>query len=216
MKLLSNSEQHLVKLKETITTVNECLRKRLDMSANAADGLFMNMRWVDPANWGNVDEEIQMMLSVAEHFKVTLQHAKFNFDQRALKQEWKRLKDLVQLFYRRWKAKKLWQQILEYRREEFPNVCLLVEIIFCIGPSNTIVEKCFSQLTAMLSDRRCNLGPTTMEDLLLIQTNHLSWTPDERDELIDCALVKYMSKRRKLKLDNASFNMIGVSDRKRT
>ena len=49
-----------------------------------------------------------------------------------------------------------------------------------------------------------------MEDLLIVQTNHLSWTPQERDELIDCALRKFMSKRRKLKLETTSFNMIGV------
>ena len=55
-----------------------------------------------------------------------------------------------------------------------------------------------------------------MEDLLIVQTNHLSWTPQERDELIDCALRKFMSKRRKLKLETTSFNMIGVCDRKRT
>ena len=51
---------------------------------------------------------------------------------------------------------------------------------------------------------------------MVVQTNHLSWTPQERDELIDCALRKFMSKRRKLKLDTTSFNMIGVHDRKRT
>ena len=51
---------------------------------------------------------------------------------------------------------------------------------------------------------------------MVVQTNHLSWNPQERDQLIGCALIKFMSKRRKLKLDTTSFNMFGVCDRKRT
>ena len=38
----------------------------------------------------------------------------------------------------------------------------------------------------------------------------------EQDELIYCALRKFTSKRRKLKLDATSFNMIGLCDTKRT
>ena len=51
---------------------------------------------------------------------------------------------------------------------------------------------------------------------MVLQTNHLSWTSQERDQLIGCALIKFMSKSRKLKLDTTSFDMFGVRDRKRT
>jgi hypothetical protein len=40
-----------------------------------------------------------------------------------------------------------------------------------------------------------------MEDLILIKINNLSWTPHERDEIIQMALNTHMKKRRKLILD---------------
>ena len=80
-----------------------------------------------------------------------------------------------------------------------------------LGPSNSVVEKGFSQLTTMLSDRRLSMKPITMENLMIIKVNHLTWSPEERDEIIERALEIYMQKkRRKMKLDVTPFNMIGV------
>lgn len=112
------------------------------------------------------------------------------------------------------KAKVLWQKTFEYRRSEFPSICLLAEIVLCLGPSNSIAEKGFSQLTAMLSDRRLSMGVDTMDDLLLVKVNNLSWTVQERDEIIDMALENYMKTRRKLQIDTTPFRLLGV-DRKR-
>ena len=39
------------------------------------------------------------------------------------------------------------QAVLEenfHRRQKFKNICLIVEIIMCIGPSNSVVEGGFS------------------------------------------------------------------------
>lgn len=189
-----------------VEEVNRCLNARFE-SFN--DDFFQNMTWMDPANWTGTAAELEMMTKVATHFAVPLQFV--GFVPAALKKEWPKLKNTVRFFYNGVHARKVWQRIFTYRRQEFGNVCLLVEIILCLGPSNSIVEKGFSQLTAMLSDRRLCLRPDSMEDLLLIKINHLSWTPAERDEIIDMALNKYMAKRRKLRIDNTPFNLLGLA-----
>ena len=118
---------------------------------------------------------------------------------------------MVDMFYKGVKSSDLWQKILTYKEKQFPNICLLAEIVLTLGPSNSVVEKGFSQLTAMLSDRRLSMKPITMGNLLIIKVNHLTWPPEERDEIIERALEIYMQKkRRKLKLDVTPFNMIGV------
>ena len=80
-------------------------------------------------------------------------------------------------------------------------MCLLVEVVMCIGPSNAIVEGGFSHLTAMLSDIRLNLAHNTMENLL-VKVNDLVWADEEREEVIQSALEKVMSTRRKCKIDH--------------
>ena len=84
-----------------------------------------------------------MMTKLSTHFAVPLQFA--GFVQSSLKKEWPKLKKVVQYFYRGVTAKELWEKFFLYRRSDFVNVCLLVEIIMCLGPSNSLVEKGFSQ-----------------------------------------------------------------------
>ena len=83
---------------------------------------------------------------------------------------------------------------------QFVNVCLLAELILCLGVSNNIVEAGFSYLTAMLSDRRLSISHSTMEDLMMIKANQSVWSPKEKDDILDSALDHYMSKRRKLQV----------------
>ena len=61
----------------------------------------------------------------------------------------------------------LWEQVFSYKRAKYPNICAIAEIVLCVGASNSVVEKGFSQLSSMLSDRRLNLGADTMEILRL-------------------------------------------------
>ena len=116
------------------------------------------------------------------------------------------------------KSADLWERILTYRRADYVNVCLLVEVVLAIGLSNSTVEAGFSFLSAMLSDIRLSLRHDTMEDLLIIKANDRLWTATERDAIIDLALTTYMGKRRKLKLqpvDGGNFGMLGEAKRKR-
>ena len=112
------------------------------------------------------------------------------------------MKRTVQFYYQGVNATVLWTKIFQYRKNEFPNICLLAEIVLCMGVSNSTVEKGFSQLTAMLSDRRLSLVADTMEDLQVIRTNHLSWTEAERAELLETATTSNMASRRKLRVED--------------
>ena len=120
---------------------------------------------MDPANWCDTAQELQSLEFLAKHFEVTLANAGFN--QTRLRTEWRDLKRIVTFFYRGVNS------VCCERRSCFidvqnlqTSVCWLK--LFCVlaGPSNSIVEKCFSQLSAMLSDPRLSLGPDVMEDLL--------------------------------------------------
>ena len=47
----------------------------------------------------------------------------------------------------------LWKNILSHKLKEFPNVCLLAELImYCLSGSNSAVEMGFRILTMMVSD----------------------------------------------------------------
>jgi len=177
--------------------------------------VYKNMTWIDPANWISTKTELQCLEKMVEHFKVPLEHHGFTFESPKLKAEWKDLKHLVRNFYPGVRCKKLWKQILQYRMEQFPNICLLAQIVLAIGVSNSVVESGFSHLSSMLTDRRLSLNHSTMEDLLLLKINHHSWVDSDRDEIITSALKKYTRKRRCTKLDNTPFNMLGIHHVKR-
>ena len=152
------------------------------------------MFWLYPANWreDDVTAEVEAMEVVAAHFSTSL--AAVGFQSSKIKREWQMLKVLHTSFYR--------GQIVQYRRDDMPNICLLVEVAMAIGVSNSTVECGFSILTSMLSDRRLSLNHNTMEDLLLIKANHHSWEELERDEILEDALKVFMSKRRKRVTDD--------------
>lgn len=50
---------------------------------------------------------------------------------------------------------------------------------------------------------------------MVIMANHRYWTPSERDEIIEAALDKHMSKKRKLRLDTTHFNMLGAGKKRK-
>jgi transcriptional antiterminator len=99
-------------------------------------------------------------------------------------------------------AKSVWGKIIQYRRKLFPNICLMVELLLCLGMSNSTVESGFSHLTAMLRDNRLSLKHRTMENLLIIKINDLVWNNEEREDILESALNHFLQKRRKIKLEN--------------
>ena len=173
------------------------------------------MMWANPANWSSTTFELKSLNFLASHFAVTISVT--TFDPEKLKKEWKNLKLTVNSYYKKVKASQLWERILQYRQNKFPNICLLVEIVIAVGMSNSVVESCFSFLSAMLSDRRLSLKQNDMENLILIiKANHYLWSEEECNEIIEIELEKFTTeKKRKLQLDSRSFCQLGPK-RKRT
>ena len=94
-------------------------------------------------------------------------------------------------------SEELWKKILGFKRSEFPNVCALVEILISVSGSNSTVERAFSTLTNILTDKRLSMKHKRMEQILIISSTDKNWTIQERNEIIERAVDIYLQKRRK-------------------
>lgn len=90
----------------------------------------------------------------------------------------------------------IWQNILRYRRNEYPNICKLVSLVVSMSGSNSTVERAFSVLSSILSDRRLSLAHKVINNIMMIKANDKNWSQDERADVIERALAIYLSKRR--------------------
>ena len=80
--------------------------------------------------------------------------------------------------------------------EEFPNLCKLASLIMSISGSNSSVERTFSVVTNILSDKRLSMRHGTINESLIVYGNDDLWTTEERTEIINCAVEIYLKKRR--------------------
>ena len=97
-----------------------------------------------------------------------------------------------------------WKQVLSFRRNEYPNLWLIVELVTCISDSNSAVERCFNILTQVLTDFRLKSNHNTLQNHMIIKCNDKNWSETEREQLLARATEIYMSKRRKrLRSSNA-------------
>jgi len=193
----------LILKKAVIPEIVVCLQERFK---SFGAGIFGTMRWLDPTNWReNEGEEIESIQILIEHFRVPLSLGGFDEDVGKLQSELKSLKRVVRHHYEGTPVIRLWKTILRFRRREFPNLCLLAEIILAIAVSSGYVESTFGFLAAMLSDRRLARSHGVMADLLTVRANHLTWSEAEREQLVEFALTEFMSTRRmKIKHDGGS------------
>ena len=113
--------------------------------------------------------------------------------------EWKMFRTFVNANYRGLEAAALWEKISRYKKKEFPNLCTVAELIMCMSGSNSTVERAFSLLSLLLSDRQLSLAHTTIEDLLVIDINDKLWTTQERENIILSAAEKYQAAKRRVK-----------------
>ena len=67
------------------------------------------------------------------------------------------LRNYVKIWMKNVDSEELWKKILGFKRSEFPNVCALVEILISISGSNSTVERAFSTLTNILTDKRLSM-----------------------------------------------------------
>ena len=95
------------------------------------------------------------------------------------------LRNYVQIWMKHVDSEELWKKILEFERSEFPNVCALVEILIYISGSNSTVERAFSTLTNILTDKRLPIKNKQIEQILIISSIDKNWTVQERNEIIE-------------------------------
>ena len=126
--------------------------------------VFSKMSWCNPKYWtDNKKLCINELEQFSSHFKEPLAEAGFDW-QKAIK-EWKHVLCHIKQNLPGKSALQVWKSILHYKRTEFSNICFLVEIIFSLSDSNSFVERAFSVLTMMLTDRRLK----SLHDLLEMQ-----------------------------------------------
>ena len=70
--------------------------------------------------------------------------------------------------------------------------------------SNATVERGFSDLTNIMTDRRLSLSHESMEMMLMIKINDYSWSDSERSSIINEATERYLKKRRFTSISHAS------------
>ena len=95
----------------------------------------------------------------------------------------------IQKAYQEWKYLRSFVKIFCNNYKEYSNILLLVEIILVISGSNSSVERSFSMLTLVLSDRRLGLSHRNMENVLTLRGNDKNWSERERNKIIEAVVA---------------------------
>ena len=190
--------------RNVIPSLIEMLNSRF---SDYSDDVFEKMRWFDPQYWtsekeyGNED-----VLAIATHFAEPLAFASFNAT-RAVR-EWKSFKNFVRSYYAKLPAAlTLWKSVLSHRRDELPNLAKIASIIISISGSNSTVERSFSTLTNILSDKRLALTHKPLNESMIVYCNHTLWSKEEKDEVIERAVDIYLQSKRRKKITSPTTPM---------
>ena len=137
------------------------------------------MKWCNPKKWtDDKDYRIDEIREFASHFHIPL--SRIAYDKTKIRLKWRNFHCHVSLNLPGKEAHVLWKNILSYKQKEFPNICLLAELMYCLSASNSAMKRGFSILTMMLSDRRLK----TLHDLtnfrIALKINNRNWN-DLRD-----------------------------------
>lgn len=65
----------------------------------------------------------------------------------------------------------IWKSIFQYKKTEFSNIFLLVEIVFSLSSLHSFVDQDFSILTLILTDRRLKSSHALLEMQMLYKSN---------------------------------------------
>ena len=187
------SKIHRIKT-EVIPCLTDTLKQRfVDFSEDSH--IYAAMSFMDPACWSDGKDYGKSEISlICEHFAEPLSHASFKVEN--VFTEWKNFKKYVKSSVKPGtNARSMWKSVLNYRRGEFPNLSLLASLIISISGSNSSVERMFSCVTCILSDRRLSMSHDTLANSVIVRGNDSNWTVGERNEIIDRAVEIYTSKR---------------------
>ena len=123
--------------------------------------VFSKMRWMDPQFWsdepnyGN-DE----MATLATHFQDPL--PLIAFDEIIVLQELNKFPS----------AKNVWKADLTCGCDEFPNLCKMASLVLLISCSNFKVERTFSTVSNILSDKCLSISHSTLNNNLMVYGNN--------------------------------------------
>nr|XP_047143305.1 zinc finger protein 862-like [Hydra vulgaris] len=174
--------------------------------------LYRSMKFIDPIHWikEDSDSRVQEINYISDHFETPLKNAGYQRD--VALREWKKVKLLVRTEFECHPVRSLWEIIFKKFIIEFPNVCCLVSLVMCISGSNSQVERTFSTVTNILTDKRLSLSHEALADCVVIHGNHSLWTKEDYNDLIERSLAKYMKKRRKCIIVDDEKNQLSLED----
>ena len=152
----------------------------------------------DPKDWfRNRNYSMDQISNLYTHFKIPLDACNLELD--AALRKWKNLCMFVSTNYRGLEARLLWEKIFQYKRRRYENICLLEELIMSLSGSNSTVEKAFSLLTLLMSDRQLKLAHNTTENLMIININDKLRASTEREEIVVKAAQKYEDAKKRVR-----------------
>ena len=155
----------------------------------------------DPKQWThNRTYGIDQLTELFGHFKEPLSAA--NYDHESALKEWKSFRAFANANYRSMAVNDLWEKVFQYKKREYPNLCIISELVMCLSGSNSTVERAFNLITLIMSDRRLSLSHSTMEDIVTININDKLWIQSEREEIIRAAANKYEKAKRRVRKFN--------------
>ena len=202
LKVAQNVEKNIV------SDVMKSVKTRFESFDNP---ILQHMKWLDPNVWEDDNAYGRDLLEfIANHFAVPLSLTRF--DHKFAIIEWKRFKTYMKanfedkLVRNEMDAKRIWKYVLLYKIKDFPNLCLLVQMIFSISGSNSATERSFFVLTLLLTDCHTKFAHNTIRMLLSIKINDHLWSEQERDDIISAAVDLYMSAPRKKQVDSPETN----------
>jgi len=187
-------ERNFETKKNVATAIKELIETRFEKDYN--DPILRSMDWFDVNNWEEEKEYgYDKLRNLSKHFKEPLEKA--GYDEENVIKEWNKIRrHILAHFTKKNSARQIWEKILLTMRDEFPNICLLAELIITFSGSNSTVERAFSLLSNMLSNRRLSTSHKTMNMLKLKICDNL-WNNNERELIMDRALEIFLSKRRR-------------------
>ena len=137
------------------------------------------MKWCNPEKWtDDKDYRIDEIREFASHFHIPL--SRIAYDKTKIRLKWRNFHCHVSLNLPGKEAHVLWKNILSYKQKEFPNICLLAELMYCLSASNSAIKRGFSILTMMLSDRRLKTSHDLTNFRIALKINNRNWN-DLRD-----------------------------------
>ena len=180
--------------------IKEMLQDRFDNSYG--DNVINAMKWFDIKNWRDEKEYgYEDFAALYTHFEESLNNAGYEPDK--VKKEWGRVRHyILSNFKKSDESRDIWCKVLLSMRKDFPNIVILIELIISFSGSNSTVERAFSLLTNMLSDRRLSTAHATMNMLMKVKLSDSLWNDVEREEVLTRALEIFLSKRRRVQVDN--------------